>query len=701
MNSGGERIADAATTIGSLEPVAIPPASAPPAPPAAVPQAPTSFWQRLPGVPMALTFVFASFVFLPRVWANPNLVRSYSALAAAFFVWELVLWATARRSGRAFRIEYFPVKSHWVQACVQFSIMLYWGWFWPNVYPELPLIFTEIVYLYILDAMLSWSRGRTWRLGFGPLPIVVSTNLLLWFKDDWYVMQFLMLTTGALAKQFITWNRDGRRTHIFNPSAFGQFIFAIGLIATDTTKDLTWGKEIAASFDTPHMLVVIFLGGLVVQYLFHVTLMTVAATATLCLVNLVYTKVTGTYFFVNINVAAPIFLGLHLLITDPATSPRTNIGKVFFGVAYALSYCALFRILDIYEVPIFWDKLLPVPILNLCVPLIDRVTRTGIIGRVNRLWESALRPARLNLAHMACWAALFITMAATGFIEAHHPGDSIPFWKQAYADGKPHAGHSLVMAAGAQAIAGQSGAAYNELGLICIEGKIVHENHATAARYFATGCELGNLNSCANTAILYLFLGEYRSPDDVRLAFDRLEAECASEPDWGVCYLLGRAYETGRGRPRDKAQAADLYERCGRGNIYGCKGRARISLSGAIEPRNLLEVAQVLTWSAKRGDSESCWYLAYMNLLGLGVPRNELRAKLIMGKACEMGSQQACDAANQPELPPYSNPIMVVPGWSTAFPLPPKPTTAPAEPGSTPATAPAAEAAASSTPPSQ
>ena len=162
----------------------------------------TRWWEKLPIVPIALTVFFLGFLLLPRVNENPRLMWCYVGIAAALGVWEAILWMVARCKHRPLRVEFFPVKSHWVQACVQFSIMLYWGLYWPNVYPELPLIFSEIVYLYALDALLSWSRGRTRRLGFGPLPIVISTNLLLWFKDDWYVFQFLMLTVGALGKSF-------------------------------------------------------------------------------------------------------------------------------------------------------------------------------------------------------------------------------------------------------------------------------------------------------------------------------------------------------------------------------------------------------------------------------------------------------------------------------------------------------------------
>jgi hypothetical protein len=627
-------------------------------------------WTRAPGLTLALTVLFLAFVFFPPASTNPRLVWTFSGVAGVLIVWQLILWIVVARRGRTFQVEFIPVKSHYVQAGVQLCILLYWGLYAREVYAELPLILAQVLFLYILDGLLSWSRGRSWRLGFGPLPIIFSTNLLLWFRDDWFFFQFLMVTIGVLAKQFITWNRDGQRAHIFNPSAFGQSLIAIVLIATATTKEYTWGKEIAATFETPHMLIVIFLLGLIVQYMFQVTLMTLAAVATLCLVNLVYNKITGTYYFVNTNFAAPIFLGVHLLVTDPSTSPRTNIGRVIFGGLYGLGYAALFWILDAYEIPVFWDKLLPVPLLNLGVPLIDRLASSGIVGAVNRRWESLLSPRKSNLIHMASWVALFTTMCATGFVEGPHPGDSIPFWKQAYADGKPRAGHSLIMAVGSQAVGGGSGAAFNELGLICLEGKIVKENREAAATYFARACQLGSVHGSVNVTIQFLFEHERKSDEDVARALDRLEQESDMGVNWRMSFLVGVAYETGRGRPQDKGRAIELYERCGLGNLYAAKGLARIALSGGTPKYELGRVALVLQDAADHDDAESCWYLAHMRQIGIGLPRDERQARALLQRACTLGSEKACDALKAADFPPYSNPRMLVPGWSTAFPMP-------------------------------
>jgi hypothetical protein len=604
----------------------------------------------------------------PQIRDQPVLCTTFYIIAAILTIWLSGLWLVRARRADGLHVEFVPVRSHYVQAAVQFCILCYWGWFANEVGRQALLILAQVVFVYLLECLLTWSRGRTWRLGFGPLPIVFSTNLLLWFKADVFYYQFVMLALGAIGKQFITWDREGRRVHIFNPSAFGQFVVAVVLIVTGTTNDLTWGKEIAATFETPHMLIVIFLGGIVVQSLFRVTLMTVAAAITLCAVNLIYTRMFGTYFFVNINVAAPIFLGIHLLITDPATSPRTHVGQVVFGTLYALGYCALFRLLDIYEVPTFWDKLLPVPILNLAVPALDRLARSSFMSRLNSAWQSATSATRLNAAHMAVWITLFTTMWATGFVDAEHPGNSIPFWQKALADGKPHAAHSLVMAIGAQAEAENSGPAYNELGLLCMDGKLVKQNRGAAARYFAKACELGDLNGCANVAGQFLFLHERRSDADVKLALDRLDEKCTADSDWKCGLFTGIAYETGRGRPLDMQRAVSCFERCGRGNLYACKGLARIALTSPHRSKNLIEASQRLKSAADAGDAESAWYLAYLHHSGIGVPKNELTARAYLDAACKLGLTGACAARSQPALPPFTKPPMLVPEWSTAFP---------------------------------
>lgn len=642
-------------------------------------------WQQLPLVPLAFTLALLALLALPRVHTNPNVAWAVAGSAGFLLAWTAFTWFRRRGRTDAFPVEFVPIPSHWAQACVHLSIILYWGYFWREVYHELPLILAQIFFLYALEGLVSWARGWTWRLGFGPLPIIFSTNLLLWFVDDWFFLQFVMVGLGQMGKQLITWNLPDRRGHVFNPSAFGQTLMAIGLIATGTTKELTLGPQIASTFEAPNMLVVIFLGGLVVQYFFRVTLMTLSAVATLCLINLIYTWHTGAYVFVNISIAAPIFLGLHLLVTDPSTSPRSNLGKVIFGSAYALGYTFLFRALDVLDIPIFWDKLLPVPILNLCVPLIDRLCRRGVLQRLDSRWADALPVGKLNLVHMGCWTALFCAMMFSGFAHGKHPGDSIAFWKQAVVDQKPYAARSLAMAAASQVEANinvapeHAASAFNELGLLSLEGKGVPQNRAAAAQSFAQACELGNLCGCENVAIQLLFLGEGRSAEDVERAFSQLEGACNARVGPKSCYLLGAAYEIGRGRPRDLHRAVTYYELCGPSYPYAVKGLARIALSDPSVPiANMNAVAAALMLGSQQGDAECSWYAAHLFFEGRGVQADPERGRMYLERACQQNSAQACQAlrsmADSGAIPPFTKPVMVVPGWSTDYPVAPQAT---------------------------
>ena len=62
------------------------------------------------------------------------------------------------------------------------------------------------------------------------------------------------------------------------------------------------------------------------QFLFGVTTMTMPAVLTTYLFGLCYYALTGTYYFFDSYVPIAVFLGMHLLFTDPSTAPRTDLG---------------------------------------------------------------------------------------------------------------------------------------------------------------------------------------------------------------------------------------------------------------------------------------------------------------------------------------------------------------------------------------
>ena len=85
---------------------------------------------------------------------------------------------------------------------------------------------------------------------------------------------------------------------------------------------------------------------------------------------------------------------MHLLFTDPATSPRTELGRIVYGVLYGLTTCLLYSVLLRAGMPGFWDKLLQVPLLNLSAGLLDRLARSSLLQRIDpAAWRATGAPS--------------------------------------------------------------------------------------------------------------------------------------------------------------------------------------------------------------------------------------------------------------------------------------------------------------------
>lgn len=448
-------------------------------------------------LPLALTGLLGLLSFMPRVQGNPRLLWSFWGAALVLLVWLTALAFRLAERGEGRRFESLLRPQHYIQACIHSSVYLYWGYYWRPVYEYFPLLFSQIVFAYVFDMLLSWSRREEYKLGFGPFPIIFSTNLFLWFRDDWFYLQFLMIGVGFLGKELIKWEREGKRVHIFNPSALALGLFSLVLIATGRT-DITWGPEIASTLTlAPYMYAWLFATGLIVMYFFKITL--VAATAAIVLFggSAIYFAITGVPYFIDSDIPAAVFLGLHLLVTDPSTSPRTPPGKLLFGALYGMGVFALYALLGAAGAPTFYDKLLCVPLLNLSVRAID----VGVARlRDKPIWQwlpfdwIAYRP---NLALMGAWSVVFLTMAALGRTDGRHPGDSLPFWQQACEDGRRNA-CSRLMQLEATYCGDASAWACNELGAAYAEGRIATADAELATGYFARACELRFQAACVN-----------------------------------------------------------------------------------------------------------------------------------------------------------------------------------------------------------
>ncbi|MGH7502004.1 MAG: hypothetical protein ACREL7_09625 [Longimicrobiales bacterium] len=439
---------------------------------------------------LALPFACASALILFGLLLpqRPALFWTFVGAGGALLAWIAVLFLMARRTGRSLILNVMVRRPHWIQACAQGSVLLYWGWHVRFVYAFLPLIAAQLIFAYAVDSLLNWSRRNTYAIGFGPFPIIFSINLFLWFRPEWFYWQFAMILVGFAAKEFIRWNLEGRSAHIFNPSSFPLAVASVALIVT-ATSDITLGTAIATTqFYPPHMYLFIFLISLPGQLLFGVARMTMSAVISLYLISLIHLQITGTYLFYDSHIPLPVFLGMHLLFTDPSTSPRSGSGRVLFGALYAMGTAVCYVLLSAANIPTFYDKLLPVPLMNLMVRGIDRLAAAR--PPLTQL-GSSLTPARRHVVWTSVWAGAFLVLTAARGVGDRHRGQALPFWQEACQAGSDRAckyTESMVLIY----CNNGSGWACNEWGVI------QRDADRSAGNAFTRACEMGFQPACDN-----------------------------------------------------------------------------------------------------------------------------------------------------------------------------------------------------------
>lgn len=591
-------------------------------------------------LPALLTLVFAGFALLPRIHANPKLNASILGSAAVLLAGLCALWWSVNRSGRTLTYQFVPRRVHWVQMIMHSSVYVYWGWYWREVYHEVPLILAQVAFLYVLDMLVCWSRRDKWILGFGPIPIIFSMNLFLWFRDDWFYLQFVMVAIIVFGKEFLRWKREGQSTHIFNPSAFALFLVSLVLLATRTTP-ITWGPEISSTFNNPpNIYLEIFLLGLVVQGLFSVTLVTLSSAAMLVLLDFAYLGSTGMYRFIDFNIHPAVFLGLHLLVTDPATSPRKNFGKAIFGAAYGAGVFLVYGWLDSLGQPTFYDKLLCVPILNLTVQVLDRLSVAVSAWFTRRNWSklrplealAAWSPQRANFGFMGIWVVLFGAMLTTGFLGGKHPGSEPAFWRASCDAGHTKACQVLAQTLDVQCQHNTAGGCF-ELGVLLSDGKKLPRDPMNAARSLKRACDLGVQNACGSLLNLVRTDG-----DNVLLPF-------CNNGDGESCYMLGSLYYGGDGVARNLERAAALFQQsCSAGFTRGCGQIGESYLFGEGVPKDLGKARRILEKACDAGYGPGCFNVGIMHRQGIETPKNEALAESRFRQGCNLGDREACDA---------------------------------------------------------
>jgi hypothetical protein len=541
--------------------------------------------------------VLVGSAWMPRAAGAPAVHASILVAGLGLSAWLAALVLAARKGRRTLEARSGIRAPHLVQLCCHSSIYVYWAMYEPIVAPELPLIGAQV--------------------GFGPIPIVFSTNLFLWFKDDGYGLQLVTVALALLSREYLRWRRDGQSTHIFNPSAAGLAVVSIALIATRTWSH-TWGAEVATTLENaPYMFDLIFLTGVVVHVLFGVGLMTMSAGLSMWAIGAAYHVATGNYFFTHTTIPIAVFLGMTLLFTDPATSPRSKTGRALFGVGYSVLVFAFFVGLEAIGAPAFFDKLLPVPILNLLVPLFDRVGREVD----QRLPRVRLSQRALNYALAGLWVVGYGAMRP-GLVD--HPGSHPEIWRTACAAGKRYGCLNLVLVQSVHCQRHEADACQELADFFGDESNLEYDAQA-AADYRRLACEAGREASCAR-------------PAAATATGDR-EPRCLGGEAQACADLAAEAI-AGSG---DFARAAEYYRRaCDGGLALACANLGLFQLQGRGVPLDKPAGFALHQRACSLGLAVACGRVGRLYEVGEGVAADAVQARAFYERACGMGDRGSC-----------------------------------------------------------
>jgi TPR repeat protein/uncharacterized membrane protein len=577
--------------------------------------------------------------FLPRIAGQAALAMQVRAGAGLLVVANVLLAMRASREKAALEAQVIVRRPHWVQMLTQSGVYAYWGRYWAEVAAHVPLIAAQVLFVYAFDALFGWWRRRPWVLGFAHMPIVLSTNLFMWFKDDYFGVQ-LALVAFAVASKEIRWRRGGASRHVFNPSSIALAVVSAALLVTGTTN-ATWAYDIALTQDhPPNIHLVLFCLGLIVQLNFPVVLVTMSSCVALALAGAVYTSATGVYMFTTTAIPGAVMLGSLLLVTDPATSPESRTGKVLFGASYGLLVFALYPLLEKMGPYGFYDKLLPVPFLNLLVPRYEAVgERLG--ARIEAAWKRVTggamawvtAPRAGNFVHVGVWAGAFGLLLATHAVGAEHEGRSNDFWIRACEEKKPGACERLYTMFDNDCDKGVA-VACHALGEVIAEGKARARRRAD--EYFRAACDKGMAPSCSRLGDLLRTSGGDAGGAAV------LYRKACDAGDGAACRKLADAYRNGAGVPADPRWVYALEQKaCDLGAVEGCSSVAALDMNrgGAADKAHALEAFRK---ACDGGDMTGCANLGVAYALGDGVPVDLARSAEYQKRACDGKVAVAC-----------------------------------------------------------
>ena len=141
-------------------------------------------------------------------------IPAASLLGAAvlFIVWQIALFVRDSRRGTSFEVQKYVQRSHWIQAITQSLVYVYWSIYWDAVGHYALFIVAQIsVCLFVRNrtGLDETQKGPHWLRAFSR-----SSSASISFsglRTSTRICSLLLVAGAYLSKEFITWQRDGKK----------------------------------------------------------------------------------------------------------------------------------------------------------------------------------------------------------------------------------------------------------------------------------------------------------------------------------------------------------------------------------------------------------------------------------------------------------------------------------------------------------
>jgi len=287
--------------------------------------------------------------------------------------------------------------THVLPAILQTVLFVYWSLYVPKVIEHLPVLGVQLLVAGAFDFLLAWTLRRPYSPNLGPVPIVLSANLFVWFPSDNVLLYVLVIAVALSSKALV--RVSGR--HIFNPSVLGVVVVAILCIALPSIFHY---EDISHDFDRPpYMAAVIVALALLPQVRLGTAPVAVGAAVAMIGVMMIVLSITG-YHGGPSPWWPPWLLAITLLAGDPATIPSASVSRLLFGLFLGAAFYVVSRGLLCSIGTDFFAKVLPIPLANILVPTFERAG-----GQLSARWPGLQRETG-NRAYVAVWVSMSLLM---------------------------------------------------------------------------------------------------------------------------------------------------------------------------------------------------------------------------------------------------------------------------------------------------